>query len=116
MSNERNSKMKRIYKNISGNLNTSEIEYENPGSPPVFEGLVKLKSKKVKQENSDDRDFETPKPVKKEKKTVKKEIKKEAVDSPHKIYLKKTKGEKKREKEEKVRNLLINKFKDCFPA
>jgi len=85
----------------SGNLNTSEIEYENPGSPPVFEGLVKLKSKKVKQENSDDRDFETPKPVKKEKKTVKKEIKKEAVDSPHKIYLKKTKGEKKREKEEK---------------
>lgn len=116
MSNERNSKMKRIYKKISGNLNTSEIEYENPGSPPVFEGLVKLKSKKVKQENSDDRDFETPKPVKKEKKTVKKEIKKEAVDSPHKIYLKKTKGEKKREKEEKVRNLLINKFKDCFPA
>ena len=100
--------MKRVYKKISGNLNSSGIDYENPGSPPVFEGLVKLKSKKVKQENSetksksDDRDCETPKPVKKEKKPVKKEIKKEVVDSPHKIYLKKTKGEKKHEKAEKV--------------
>lgn len=68
-----------------------------PGSPPVFEGLVKLKEKKVKKNvkkeasSDDDRvDEENTKQDKSHLQDVK-----SSTDSPHKIYLRKDKKDKK---------------------
>ena len=110
---------RKINGKFSGRLETSALDFM-PDSPPVFEGIVKLKKeKKIKKETKvkeepeakpevDDRSTETP--VKKPIKTV--QLKSPtSTDSPHKIYLRKSKKDKKNDKKaEKVNQISIEIF------
>ena len=74
-----------------------------PGSPPVFEGLVKLKEKKVEPKIEPKTEPKSgPEVTPKNVKTVKK-IEGTPIDSPHKIYLRTEKKKKEKPKVDKVK-------------
>lgn len=88
-----------------------------PGSPPVFEGLVKLKEKKVEPKIEPKTEPKSgPEVTPKNVKTVKK-IEGTPIDSPHKIYLRTEKKKKEKPKVDKNgKKVKKEKTKKCYIA